>query len=251
MTLKKRLILFLPAFCIFLSSCSILFPGYDKPVPKINSKPLAYYIPDQRDIHNPQKMIKARGDLNEIVLLVSEVIQTKTGVNTIMLRNNSEEPGIGGKRELMRIVSDPVRLDSIGDMKKNFMIGYYLMEDPRYLVEPQKMNYAVQASISMRGMDILIEFTLIGNVDWTLYSISKKGKKKKLSQKEEIEFGIGAYQNATEEKRTNKRGREVKAIIINNVEIRDQPKTNGNGEEELFNLTIDKLSIKNITAQII
>jgi hypothetical protein len=251
MILKLRLSLFFLILSLISSGCSILFPGYDKPIPKVNSKPLAYFIPDQREVYNPQKLIKARGDMNKIVLLVTDVIQAKTGVNTMMLRNLSDESGSGGKREMLKIVSDPVRIDSLGDMKKNFMIGYYLMEDARYVVEPNKLYYTIEASISMRGMDILVEYSLIGSVDWNLYSISKKGKKKKLSTKEEIEFGIGEYQSATEEKRINKRGREVKAIIINKVEIRDQPKSNGNGEDELFNLTIDKLSLNNISAQII
>lgn len=248
--IKKTWFLFLFILSsLSFSNCSILFPGYDKPIPKINSKPLAYFIPDQRDIYNPRKMIRAQGDLNQVVLYVSSVIQTKTGAGTNMLRNVIDETGSGGRRDLLRIISDPVRVDSIGAMKEKFMIGYYLLENPNYIVEPKQLYYTVEARISMRGLDVLIEYELKGSVDWTLYSVSKKGKKKKRSTKEEIEFGIGEYQTAKEEKRVDKKGRDKTVIVVNKVKIKDQPISNGNGEEEFYNLTIDKLSLNNISAQ--
>ncbi len=234
-----------------VSGCSILFPGYDKPIPKINGKPLAYYIPDQRDIYNPKKIIKVRGELNQLVTFLSEMIQTKTGVNNSILRISSEETELSRKRELLRIVTDPIFVDSLSQMKKNFMIGYYLMEDPSYSVEPGKMEYKIEASISMSGMDIIIEYRLLGKIDWNLFIMTKKGKMKKLGKKEKAEMGIGIYETAVEEKATNSRGRQIKKIVINKIEVQDQPISNGNGEDDLYNLTIDTLSIKNIRALIV
>ena len=248
---KLPYLAFLLLSIFVVAGCSVLFPGYDKPIPKINGKALAYYIPDQREIYNPKKIIKVRGELNQLVTILSEMIQTKTGVNNSILRISADEANIGRKRELLRIVTEPIYVDSLSNMKKYFMIGYYLMEDPSYLVEPGKMEYKIEASISMSGMDIIIEYQLLGKIDWNLSQITKKGKKKKLGKKEKAEMGIGVYETAVEEKTTNSRGREIKKIVINKFEVQDQPISNGNGEDDLYNLTIDTLSIKNIRALIV
>jgi len=236
---------------LVVAGCGVLFPGYDKPIPKIGGKPLAYYIPDQREIYNPKKIIKVRGELNQLVTVLSEMIQTKTGVNNAILRISDEEAKLSRSRELLRIVTEPIHVDSLINMKKNFMIGYYLMEDPTYIVEPGKMEYRIEASISMNGMDIIIEYQLLGKMEWNLFEMTKKGKKKKKSGKQKAEMGIGIYESAIEEITTNSRGKKIKNVVINKVEVKDQPVSNGNGEDNLYNLTIDTLSMKNIRALII
>lgn len=243
-------------FIIFLfvlgatSSCQYIpFFGNDSTEHKVTEESLAYFVPDQKVDYVNKKMIKVKGDMNVIVNLLSELLKNQTGMPTSVIRNSSNETGFGGKRDLMRVVTSEVPVDSIAQFKEHFLTGYYLLEDPKYIIKPENMSYAMEAQISIMGQDFFVEFKVTGKTDWSVYEILKNQKLKKLPNSFKPKIGVGTFRTKREIKKKSRIGNELTEYEYYTVTVKDQPISKGTTEDLLYNMAMEQFAINNIYAQ--
>ncbi|TNE73720.1 hypothetical protein EP331_03490 [bacterium] len=245
-----RLLFKLTLSVFILSQCSILSPGKKNQVP-VKQQALAYFVPEQRTEFVGKKSIKVKGDLNKVVDLISELMRDKTGANTSVIRNQNIDASFNGTRDLLKVATSPIVVDSLGAFKENFLLGYYLLEDPSYLIKPDNMNYKVEAGISVRGQDLLIEFKLVGSVLWDVYAIQKKGKLKKQSTEFKHSIGVGVYKSQKEIKKLSRVGNEITDYEDVVVPVKDQPISKGTLELKMIDMLMEKFAINDFTASVL
>lgn len=245
----SRLILFL-ILCVGLSSCQYIpFFGSKKDDGSVGTQALAYFVPDQKTEFVNKKLVKVKGDMNAIVNILSELMAEKTGSKASVIRNASQESGFGGRRDVMRVVTGEVVVDSVEQFNEHFILGYYLLEDPKYVIKPENMSYNMEAQISIMGQDFYIEFKMNGKTDWTVYEIKKNGDLKKLPDSFKPKIGVGTFKATKEVKTKSRIGNELISYENYNVDVKDQPISKGTTEDVMYNLIMDKFAINDIFAQ--
>lgn len=212
---------------------------------------LAYYVPEQRTVYVARKTVKVKGELNKIVNLISELLKEEMSTQTSVIRNTSASAEFGGTRDLLKIVTSPTRVDSVEAFKKHFMLGYYLLEDPKYIIKPENMNYTVETNVSVRGQDFFIEFKLQGSVNWRVFELGKKGKEKKLPKDFNTKIGVGEYRAEKEIKKISRVGNEISEFEKIVVPVKDQPISRGTTEIELIDKVMERFAINNVPASVI
>lgn len=244
-TYAFRLLTLLSLTLVGLSSCSYLSSGSSSK----SNQALAYYVPDQRPEFVVKKMIKVKGDMTVIINLLSELLTSRSGENVNIVRNSLSTADFGGKRTLMKIITSPVKVDSLEQFKENFYLGYYILEDPMYVIKPENMSYTVEAQISLRGQDFYVDFVVDGIADWEVYEFKKNGKLKKMPESFKPKIGVGVFKAKRELMKKSRLGNDVVEYESYNVDVKDQPITRGTIGETLVNLIMEKFAINNINAQ--
>lgn len=212
---------------------------------------LAYYVPEQRTDFVARKTVKVRGELNTIVNLVSELLKEEMSTQTSVIRNTSDRTEFGGTRDLLKIVTSSIQVDSVEAFKKHFMLGYYLLENPKYIIKPENMNYKVETTVSVRGQDFFIEFHLQGSVSWRVFELDKKGKEKKLPKDFNTKIGVGEYRAEKEIIKISRVGNEISEFEKIVVPVKDQPISRGTTELELIDKLMERFAINNVPASVI
>lgn len=242
-----RLFTFILISIMGLSSCSYLSFGSGSG--SKSNQALAYYVPDQKPEFVTKKMIKVKGDMTVIINLLSELLANRSGSGVSVIRNAGVSSEFGGKRTLMKIITSPVKVDSVGKFKEDFYLGYYILEDPMYVIKPENMSYEIEAQISLRGQDFYVEFVAKGSTDWEVFEFKKDGKLKKMPESFKPKIGVGIFKAKKELIKKSRIGNDVVEYESYDVDVKDQPITKGTIGETLINLIMEQFAINGITAQ--
>jgi hypothetical protein len=242
----------LPVVALMLVATLLSCKSPEQAVIEVGVK--AYYI-DKKEMSTVRSEgISMSIETGQLIKLVSDVVREnfKTTTNVVSAADvqvNDRNPAFA--KPIFKIITPPIPVKNEAEFRRLFKMGEYIVDRPGFKVNPEDFQFSIDAIVSHDGNNLNIQFRANGYVNWVIYKQNKSGEWLQEQESMKPYYGVGSYRFARDEVTTNKKGKEKRTTVWEEVTVNDRPRSLGVLENELVNATLEMAAIRSFKATIL